>query len=144
MTNDTRGFSLIEILVVVLIISILAGVVGVSVYRHPAAAKKTAARMMIQNFESALKIYKLEQDRFPTQEQGLEALCVKPTAPPVPKNYPAEGYLDSRVLPLDPWGRPYVYLAPGRNQSPYEIICYGDDGEEGGEGDAADMTSDEL
>ena len=65
MTSDARGFSLIEILVVVLIISILAGVVGVSVYRHPAAAKKTAARMMIQNFESALKIYR-EQDRFPT------------------------------------------------------------------------------
>ena len=144
MTSDARGFSLIEILVVVLIISILAGVVGVSVYRHPAAAKKTAARMMIQNFESALKIYKVEQDRFATQEQGLEALCVKPSAPPVPENYPPEGYLDSRKLPLDPWGKPYVYLAPGRNQSPYEVICYGADGQPGGEGDDADLSSDDI
>lgn len=144
MTSNARGFSLIEILVVVLIISILAGVVGVSVYRHPAAAKKTAARMMIQNFESALKIYKLEQGQFPTQEQGLEALCVKPTTPPVPQAYPPEGYLESRKLPPDPWGRPYVYIAPGRNQTPYEVLCYGADGEPGGEDDNADFTSDDL
>ncbi len=135
------GFTLIEILVVVLIISILAGIVGIGVLRHPAEAKVTAARLQIKTFKSALQLYRLEQSRYPTQQQGLEALCLKPTVPPIPDAYPEDGYLDSRRLPPDPWRRPYLYLAPGRSNEPYEVLSYGSDGEPGGQGDAADLSS---
>jgi general secretion pathway protein G len=138
------GFTLIEILVVVLIISILAGIVGLSVLRHPGEAKVTAAVMQIKTFKSALQLYRMEHNRYPTQEQGLKALCVRPTAPPAPEKYPAEGYLESVNLPKDPWKHAFIYLSPGRNQEPYEIITYGSDGEPGGEGTAADISSSDL
>jgi len=139
-----NGFTLIEILVVVLIISILAGIVGLSVLHRPGEAKVTAAKLQIKTFKSALQLYRMEQNRYPTQEQGLKALCVKPAAPPVPEKYPAEGYLESNRLPKDPWSHDYIYLSPGRNQEPYEIISYGGDGEPGGDGDAADISSSDL
>ena len=138
------GFTLIEILVVVLIISILAGVVGISVLRHPGEAKVTAVKLQIKTFKSALQLYRMEQNNYPTQDQGLKALCVKPMTPPVPEKYPAEGYLESSKLPKDPWDHDYIYLVPGRNQESYEIISYGRDGEPGGKGDAADISSSEL
>lgn len=139
-----NGFTLIEILVVVLIISILAGVVGLSVLRHPGEAKATAATLQLKTFKNALQIYRMEQNRYPSQEQGLAALCVKPTTPPIPEKYPAEGYLESGKLPKDPWRHEYIYLAPGRNQEPYEIISYGSDGEPGGTDAAADISSSDL
>jgi len=138
------GFTLIEILVVVLIISILAGIVGLSVLRRPGEAKVTAARLQVKTFKSALQLYRMEQNRYPTQEQGLKALCAKPSVPPVPEKYPAEGYLESNKVPKDPWNHDYIYLSPGRNQEPYEIISYGSDGEPGGTGDAADISSVDL
>lgn len=140
----SSGFTLIEILVVVLIISILAGIVGISVLRHPAEAKAAVAKMQLKTFKSALQLYRMDQGTLPTQAQGLEALCIKPTVAPIPEKYPEEGYLDSRILPKDPWGHAYIYLVPGRNQEPYEIISYGTDGEEGGAGAAADISSSEL
>lgn len=140
----TRGFTLIEILVVVLIISILAGIVGWNVLRHPGEAKVAAAKLEIKTFKSVLQMYRMEQGRYPTQEQGLQALCTKPTAVPVPEHYPAEGYLESRKVPKDPWGHDYVYLSPGRNQEPYEVISYGNGGEPGGTGEAADISSSDL
>jgi len=141
---NKSGFTLIEILVVVLIISILAGIVGLSVLRHPGEAKVTAAKLQIKTFKSALQLYHMEQSRYPTQEQGLKALCVKPASAPIPEKYPAEGYLESAKMPKDPWSRDYIYLSPGRNQEPYEIITYGSDGEPGGTGDAADISSSDL
>lgn len=144
MYRKRDGFTLIEILVVVLIISILAGIVGVSVLRHPGEAKVAAARLQIKNFKSALKLYRMEQNRYPTQEQGLEALCVKPAVSPVPERYPEDGYLDSRKVPGDPWNRDYIYILPGRQNEPYEVICYGSDGEVGGVNDAADISSSDL
>jgi len=135
------GFTLIEILVVVLIISILAGIVGVSVLRHPGEAKVAAAKLQIKNIKHALKLYRMEQNLFPTQEQGLEALCVRPTLAPVPERYPEDGYLDSRKVPKDPWNRDFIYMVPGRQNEPYEVICYGSDGEAGGTNDAADISS---
>ncbi len=144
MRNHSGGFTLIEILVVVLIISILAGIVGVGVLRHPGAAKVTAAKLQIKTFKNALQLYKMEQNRFPTQVQGLEALCVKPSVAPMPESYPDDGYLDSRNLPKDPWGRPYIYIVPGRSNEPYEIISYGSDREPGGTDDAADISSSDL
>ncbi len=141
---NKSGFTLIEILVVVLIISILAGIVGLNVLRHPGEAKITAAKLQLKTFKGALQLYRMEQNHYPTQEQGLNALCVKPTVAPVPEKYPAEGYLESRKLPKDPWNHDYIYLVPGRNQEPYEIITYGADGEPGGTGDAADISSSDL
>jgi general secretion pathway protein G len=144
MTRTDSGFTLIEILVVVLIISILAGIVGVGVLRHPGEAKVTAATLQIRNFKSALQLYRMEQNQIPTQQQGLNALCVKPTIAPVPDKYPEDGYLDSRKLPKDPWNHDYIYLVPGRNNEAFEIISYGSDGEPGGTGTAGDISSSDL
>jgi general secretion pathway protein G len=129
MKRNNSGFTLIEIL---------------AVLRHPGEAKVTAAKMQITTFKQALKLYRMEQNVYPTQEQGLEALCIKPTLPPIPERYPEDGYLDSRKVPKDPWNHAYIYLAPGRNNEPYEIISYGADGEEGGTNETADISSSDL
>ena len=139
--NQKSGFTFLEVLVAMLIISILSGVVGLSLYQYVRKAKVEAARSQIKTFRTALQMYRAAHGQFPTQGQGLEALCVLPTTEPIPKEYPVEGYLDSRNLPKDPWGNPYVYVTPGRGGEPYEILSYGSDGEEGGAGDAADITS---
>ena len=144
MRKSQSGFTLIEILVVVLIISILVGIVGLNVLRHPEEARLSAVKLQIKTFKNALNLYRMEQHQFPTQEQGLESLCVKPIISPIPKNYPQMGYLDSRHLPDDPWGHEYIYIIPGRNNEPYEIISYGSDGEPGGTGNASDISSSEL
>lgn len=140
----SAGFTLLEILVVVMIITILASIVTVSVLRKPGEAKVSAARMQIKQLQTAVQLYRSEQDRIPTQEQGLEALVARPTMEPVPERYPDEGYLDSRVVPTDPWKNEYIYLAPGRHGEPFEIISYGSDGEPGGEEEAADLSSSAL
>jgi len=139
--QTAAGFTLIEILVVLIIITILAGFVGMNVLRKPGEARVTAAKMQIKTLQAAVKLYHAEQNRFPTQSQGLNALVRKPTFAPIPKNYPAGGYLDAREMPTDPWGEEYVFLIPGRNEELFEIISYGSDGEPGGEGDAADLSS---
>jgi general secretion pathway protein G len=145
MTMKNRsGFTFMEVLIAMLIISILSGVVGLSLYQYLRRAKLEAARAQIKTFQTALQMYRADQGRTPAQGQGLEALCEAPTAEPVPKNYPPEGYLDSRILPKDPWGNAYIYLTPGRDGEPYEVISYGSDGEEGGSGEAADITSSAL
>ncbi len=139
--NRKNGFTLIEILIAMTIIGILSGVVGLSVAGHLRKAKLEAARSQIKTFQTALQMYKAAHAQYPSTAQGLEALCVAPTIPPLPKDYPPEGYLESRKLPADPWGNPYVYLVPGRKSEQYEIISYGSDGEEGGTGEAADLSS---
>jgi general secretion pathway protein G len=135
------GFTLLEVLVVVMIITILATIVGVSVVRQPGKAKTAAAAAQIGVFRTALQMYRMTHGQFPTQEQGLRALCEKPAIPPVPERYPPEGYLDSRHLPLDPWGHEYVYVIPGPEGEPYEIVSYGADGEPGGQDENADISS---
>ena len=142
--NRKSGFTFMEILIAMLIISILSGVVGLSLYQWLRRAKVEAARSQIKTFQTALQMYRADQGKLPTQEQGLEALCQAPTSDPVPKQYPPEGYLESRMVPKDPWGNPYVYVVPGRHGEPYEVISYGSDGEEGGNGEAADITSSAL
>jgi general secretion pathway protein G len=139
--NRKSGFTLIEILIAMTIIGILSGVVGLSVAGYLRKAKLQAAQSQIKTFQTALQMYKAAHAQLPTTAQGLEALCIEPSIPPIPKDYPAEGYLESRKLPNDPWGNPYVYLVPGRKGEPYEIISYGSDGEEGGIGEAADISS---
>lgn len=144
MTSLRSGFTLLEILVVVLIITILATIVGVSVMNRPGEAKVAAAKAQIVLLKRAIQLYNMEQGRLPTQQQGLKALCEKPTVTPVPDKYPDAGYLESRVLPKDPWGRDYVYAVPGPRGLSYEIVTYGSDGEAGGEGEAADISSADL
>lgn len=143
-SRPVSGFTLIEILVVIMIITILASIVSVNVLRKPGEARVSAARLQIRQLQTAVQLYKTEQGRLPTQEQGLEALVAKPTLDPVPARYPDEGYLESRTLPKDPWKNDYVYLAPGRQGEPFEILSYGSDGEPGGDGEAADLSSSEL
>jgi len=138
------GFSFIEIIVVMVIIAILAGVVTVNVLHKPAEAKISAAKMQLQQLRTAVEMYAAEQGHVPTQEQGLEALVHKTPLPPVPERYPQGGYLNSGSVPQDPWKHPYVYLVPGRSNETFEIISYGSDGEPGGTGDAADLSSSNL
>lgn len=140
------GFTLIEILVVLVIVMGLAGIVTVNVVRHQAESRVKTAQLQISQFEQALQTYYLDHNRYPTQVQGLHALITRPTAPPVPDaaRYPDEGYLARPRLPLDPWNNEYIYLSPGRRGEPYEIISYGSDGEPGGTGHAAEISSADL
>jgi len=142
--NNKSGFTLLEILVVVLIITILATIVGVNVAREPGRARTAAAVAQIRSFKTALHVYRMEQGHVPTQQQGMFALCERPTVPPVPEKYPVDGYLESRNLPKDPWGNEYVYLVPGPEGERYEIRSYGADSEPGGEGEDADVSSLDL
>ncbi len=135
------GFTLLELLVVVLIITILGAIVGVQLADEPHKARVAAAQAQIANFKLALNRYRMDNGWLPTQEQGLTALCERPAVDPVPKQYPESGYMESRTLPSDPWGVPYIYLVPGRDRQAFEVISYGADGEPGGEGKGADITS---
>lgn len=143
--HHRRGFTFLEILISMLILSILSGVVGLSLYHYVRKARLEKARMQIKIFQAALENYRIDQGQFPVQAQGLDALCVKPAIPPLPvRDYPEEGYLQRRTLPKDPWEGDYLYLAPGQKGEPYEILCYGSDHEPGGTGEAADISSSEL
>ncbi|OGI41233.1 MAG: type II secretion system protein GspG [Candidatus Muproteobacteria bacterium RBG_16_62_13] len=129
------GFTLMELLLVLVIIGLLAALVGPTLYQRIKPAKESAARAQIENFATALDSYLLDVGRYPTTQEGLKALRAKPEG--VDKwNGP---YLKKDV-PSDSWGNPFVYRAPGRNGG-YEIISYGADGREGGEGDNADINS---
>jgi len=131
-----RGFTLIELMVVLLIIGVLAALVVPNVLDRADDARVTAAKTDVNNLMQALKLYRLDNQRYPTAEQGLQALRAKPAAVPVPNNW--KSYLDQ--LPNDPWGRPYVYLNPGI-QGEVDVMSFGADGQAGGEGKDADIGS---
>jgi general secretion pathway protein G len=130
------GFTLIEMMVVVVIIGVLAALIVPNVLDKLDDAKVTAARTDINTITQALKFYKLDNQRYPTQDQGLQALIAKPTTEPMPPNW--KPYLDK--LPNDPWGRPYLYLNPGV-KGEVDVMSYGADGQPGGEGKNADIGS---
>lgn len=134
------GFTLIELIVVIAIIATLAAVVAPSVFRNVGDAKVGAAKSQIEVFALALNAYRLDNDHFPTSDQGLEALRTAPTSgDPVP-NW--RGPYLSRVVPLDPWGRPYIYMSPGKaNPQSFDLYTLGRDGKAGGDGEDADLTS---
>ena len=135
------GFTLIEIMVVVMIIGMLAAVVGVQLFNRLEKAKRKTAVVQIRQLQAALANYRLDNNRYPTTEQGLQALVEKPTTEPSPRNYPQGGYLETKKVPLDPWGNPYVYFCPGLNGEEYTIESYGADGTDGGDGNNADIES---
>ena len=134
------GFTLIEIMVVVIIIGLLAAIVAPNVIGRVDDAQITRAKADIGQIESALKFYRLDNFAYPTSEQGLEALVTKPNDPNV-KNWKAGGYLDR--VPKDPWGNPYLYLNPGNNGE-IDVYTLGADGRPGGEGTSADIGNWEL
>jgi len=131
-----RGFTLIELMVVLLIIGVLAALVVPNVLDRADDARVTAAKTDVHNLMQALKLYRLDNQRYPTAEQGLAALLTKPSTAPVPANW--KNYLDQ--LPKDPWGQPYVFLNPGI-KGEVDVMSYGADGQPGGEGKNADIGS---
>jgi general secretion pathway protein G len=137
---QSPGFTLIEIMAVVLIIGLLSTIVGAAIFRQVDRAKVTAAGAQISSLEGVLELYRMDNGKFPTSEQGLLALVEAPTAEPVPRNYPPGGYLKDGRLPVDPWGEPYQYENPGAsNPHSYDLWSFGADGAPGGEGVDADV-----
>jgi len=135
-----EGFTLLEIIVVVFILSLLVAIVAPKIMGKTDDAKITEAKVQIRNFETALKMFKLDNGFYPTTEQGLEALIKKPVAGQVPTAYRDGGYLEQHKIPLDPWCNPYVYLSPGAHGD-FDLISFGADGKEGGEGKDADIAN---
>ncbi len=136
-----RGFTLLEIMVVVVILGILAALVVPKIISRPDEARVVAAKQDIASLMQALKLYRLDNQRYPTTEQGLQALHTKPTTSPIPLNWKQGGYIER--LPKDPWGGPYQYLNPGVHGE-IDVFSYGADSAPGGEGNDADIGSWEL
>ena len=133
-----RGFTLIEIMVVVVIMGILAALVVPKLLSRTGESKVAAARVDISTVMQALKLYKLDNQRYPTSEQGLQALLVKPASGPAANGWKTGGYLEK--MPKDPWGTPYQYLSPGI-KGEIDVFSLGADGQPGGSGDDADIGS---
>jgi general secretion pathway protein G len=139
-TDARAGFTLIELLVVIAIIATLASVVGPSIFGNVGEARVNAARSQMQIFALALDSYRLDNDSYPTSEQGLDALRVLPLASEPPRNW--KGPYLRQAVPPDPWGRAYFYISPGINNSTsYDLYSLGKDGRTGGTGEDADITS---
>jgi general secretion pathway protein G len=137
-TNRRReGFTLIEIMAVVLIIGLLTTLVGIAIIPQIDKGRVTTARTQIKNLEAALETYRMDNARFPTTEQGLDALI---TPPPDVRNYQSGGYLRERRIPVDPWGNPYQYESPGQhNDHSFDLWSWGADGSPGGDEADADI-----
>jgi general secretion pathway protein G len=135
-----RGFTLIELMVVIVILGILAGLIVPRIMGRPEQAKQLKARMQIESISTALKLYKLDNGSYPTTEQGLQALVDEPSTGNVPKNWRKGGYLEKGKVPKDPWGNDFVYLSPGIHDD-FDLIAYGADGASGGEDKNADINS---
>ena len=134
--QDERGFTLVELLVVITIITLIMGIVGPRVLNYLTESKAKAAKIQIESFASALDLFFLDTGRYPVASEGLGALVQRPTTISA-WNGP---YLKGGVVPLDPWGNPYLYRVPGQHGT-YDIISYGADGHEGGTGSGTDVTS---
>jgi general secretion pathway protein G len=137
------GFTLIELMVVVVIIAILAGLIVPRFMGETDKAKQAKAKMQIESLESALKIYKLDNGSYPTTEQGLKSLVEAPTAGNIPKNWRQGGYLEKGKVPKDPWGNEFVYVSPG-SHGDFDLSSLGADGEPGGEDVNKDINNWEI
>nr|WP_166263644.1 type II secretion system major pseudopilin GspG [Marinobacter caseinilyticus] len=136
-TAGQRGFTLIEIMVVMVILGLLVAIVAPNIMGRSDQARVTVAKTQMSNIGNALDLYRLDNSHYPSTQQGLKALVSKPGGSPEPRNWNPDGYL--KTLPEDPWGREYEYISPGIN-GPYDLYSYGSDGQEGGDGDAADIS----
>lgn len=137
---DDRGFTLIEIMVVVVILGLLVAIVAPRLIGRAGEAKQTSARVQMEGLETALKLYKLDNGFYPSTEQGLQALVEAPSVGRLPKKWRQGGYLEKGKLPKDPWGYDYIYLSPGVHGD-FDIISYGADGEPGGESEDKDINN---
>ena len=141
MRNAVRhdsGFTLIEIMVVLVIIAILGALIGPQIFGQVDNARIKATKLDIQSLGTALDMYQMDNFRYPTTEQGLEALVRLPAIEPVPRNWRPQGYLRSKSIPKDQWGNDYFYRVPGDHGGPYDLYTLGADGQEGGEEADAD------
>lgn len=137
------GFTLLEIIVVVFILSLLAAIVAPRIIGRTDDARIAEAKVQIRNFETALKLFKLDNGFYPETQQGLEALVEKPAAGRIPQKYREGGYLEQKKIPLDPWSNPYIYVSPGLHGD-FDIMSYGADSKDGGEGKEADIRNWEI
>ena len=135
--RSRAGFTLIEIMVVIVILGLLAALVVPKLIGRTEEAKRTQARIQMKHIQQALELFKLDNGFFPTTDQGLEALVAMPGAGRIPKNYRLDGYIER--VPKDPWGEPFVYISPGLQRN-FDLFTYGADGVAGGEGEDADIS----
>ena len=141
MLNISKGFTLLEIMVVVVILGILAGAIVPKLINKPEEVRKVRAQSDIRTIEAALNLYKLDNFIYPTTEQGLEALVIKPSVDPLPKHWKKEGYLGT--VPIDPWGNEYLYLQPGVKTT-MDIYSLGLDGEQNDDEESDDIGNWDL
>jgi general secretion pathway protein G len=135
--RSVRGFTLIEIMVVMVILGLLVAIVGPNIMGRSDQARVTAAETQLKTLSQALDMYRLDNSHYPSTQQGLEALVNRPSGTPEPNNWGPESYMNS--IPEDPWGNEYQYISPG-TEGPYDLYSYGADGQEGGEGNDADIS----
>lgn len=138
-----RGFTLIELMVVIVILGILAGLIVPRIMGRPEEARRMKARIQMESIETALKLYKLDNGKYPTTDQGLQALVEPTEVGDLARQWRDGGYLEKGKVPKDPWRNEYVYLSPGVNGD-FDLISYGADGQPGGEAENADVNSWEL
>ena len=141
--KNVRGFTLIELMVVIIILGILAMYVMPKIMGRPDEARQVKARLDIASLETAIKLYRLDNGMYPGTEQGLQALVAQPETGTLAKKWRKGGYLEKNRVPKDPWGNEYIYLCPGVNDD-YDIISYGADGVSGGEDKNKDINSWEI
>jgi general secretion pathway protein G len=139
--RNHKGFTLIELMVVIIILGLLAAIVMPRIVGETDKARYEQAKVQMRILEDSLKRYKLDNGVYPTTSQGLESLIIEPTTEPIPRNWQQGGYLDKPELPLDPWGNEYIYISPGQHGPDYDLFTLGADGLEGGEGYNADIQS---
>lgn len=134
------GFTLIEVLVVIVVLGVLASMVAPEVFKHVGGAKDAVARSQVELLSASLDAYRMDNDVYPSTDQGLESLRRQPLSDPAPTNW--RGPYLRKEVPMDPWGRPYVYRSPGEaNPWGFDLLSYGRDGKDGGEGEDADILS---
>jgi len=139
-SRNNQGFTLIELMIVIIILGVLAMYIAPKFMERPGEAKQVKARLDITSFETALKLYKLDSGKYPSTEQGLQALVDQPQTGDIPKKWRAGGYLEKRKVPKDPWDNEYIYLSPGL-KGDFDLISYGADASPGGEGEDKDVNN---